>query len=83
MQDRKGEARSSDDSTVPASTNAVSVARLQVIVETVAGDATRREIVLEDDCFRVGRTRATIWSSTTRASRASTAASSARPRAGP
>jgi DNA-binding NtrC family response regulator len=49
-----GAPRSGEDSTVPASTNAVSVARLQVIVETVAGEGARREILLEDDCFRIG-----------------------------
>jgi len=50
----KGAPRTGEDSTVPASTNAVSVARLQVVVETVAGESARREMILEDDCLRIG-----------------------------
>jgi DNA-binding NtrC family response regulator len=43
-----------DDTTIPASTNALFVPRLEIIVEREAGEVTRRETILDEDCLRIG-----------------------------
>ena len=41
-------------STVPAIGDAIVVPRLELIVEREANEDTRRSVVVEDDCFRIG-----------------------------
>jgi DNA-binding NtrC family response regulator len=52
--DRKDAAAAGEGTTVPGSHSAVSVPRLQIIVETEGAEPARREVVLDDDCFRIG-----------------------------
>jgi DNA-binding NtrC family response regulator len=47
-------AREGGESTVPASSNAVSIARLHLVVEAESGEGPSREVVVDDDCFRIG-----------------------------
>ena len=43
-----------EGTTVPGSQHAVSIPRLQIVVETEAGEPASREAVIDDDCFRIG-----------------------------